>query len=75
MAQAAAKKKRGRGCGKPAPKIPTVGEQAEPDWASTEPTRDDIAALGHLPQLSGWQARMVPQGRSYAELSSFVLTD
>ena len=60
VAQAAAKKGNVRGCVKPAPEIPTGGEEAKPDGTAPKPNGEDIAALGNIPKLSGWQAEGGP---------------
>ena len=65
MTQAAAHKKRGRRRGKPAPEIPTVREETDPEGATPEPTEEDIAALRDLPQLSGWQTEGGPNREEF----------
>ncbi|KAJ1123211.1 hypothetical protein NDU88_001684 [Pleurodeles waltl] len=58
MAQRTAKR-RGKGRGKPVPEVPAVV-----DWVLEEeapkPTGEDIATLGDLPELAGWQVEGGP---------------
>ncbi|KAJ1140719.1 hypothetical protein NDU88_007064 [Pleurodeles waltl] len=52
-------KRRGKGRGKPVPEIPAVVDGV-PEEEAPEPTGEDIAALGELPELAG------PPGRNSA---------
>ncbi|KAJ1216254.1 hypothetical protein NDU88_003858 [Pleurodeles waltl] len=62
MAQTAAQRK-GKGCGKPASDIPTVVDGV-PEEEAPEPTGEDIADLGNLPELAG---RPVEGGKTREE--------
>ncbi|KAJ1216045.1 hypothetical protein NDU88_003651 [Pleurodeles waltl] len=55
MAQTAAQEG-GQGRGKPASNVPTVVDEVPEEEEAPEPTGEDIAALGNLPELAGWQA-------------------
>ncbi|KAJ1199297.1 hypothetical protein NDU88_003134 [Pleurodeles waltl] len=55
VAQGTAKKRKGRRRGKPAPEVPTVREEAEPEGDAPEPTGEQVAELGEVPELSQWQ--------------------
>ncbi|KAJ1210123.1 hypothetical protein NDU88_005491 [Pleurodeles waltl] len=59
MAQTAAKRK-GKRCGKPASNVPTVVDGAPEEEEAPEPTGEDIADLGNLPELAGWQVEGGP---------------
>ncbi|KAJ1217648.1 hypothetical protein NDU88_005241 [Pleurodeles waltl] len=54
MAQTAAKRK-GKMRGKPTSEVPTVVDGAPEEEEAPEPTGEDIADLGNLPELAGWQ--------------------
>ncbi|KAJ1218284.1 hypothetical protein NDU88_005867 [Pleurodeles waltl] len=41
--------------GKPAPEVPTVREEAEPEGDAPEPAGEQVAELGEVPELSQWQ--------------------
>ena len=64
MALVPAKKRKDRGCRKSAPELPMVWEEAEPEGDAPEPTGEDIAALGTLPEHSQMaDRRMALPGR------------
>ncbi|KAJ1219283.1 hypothetical protein NDU88_006852 [Pleurodeles waltl] len=55
VAQGTPKKRKGRGHRKQAPEVPTVREEAEPEGDAPEPTGEQLAELGEVPELSRWQ--------------------
>ncbi|KAJ1143845.1 hypothetical protein NDU88_010147 [Pleurodeles waltl] len=65
MAQRAAKR-RDEGRGKPAPEVPTVADGA-PEEETPEPTGEDIATLGDLPELAGWQVEGGPTREEFCK--------
>ncbi|KAJ1127697.1 hypothetical protein NDU88_006090 [Pleurodeles waltl] len=65
VGQGTEKKKKGRGCGKPAPEVPTVREEAEPEGDSQEPTGEQVAELGEVPDLSQWQQEGGPTREAF----------
>ncbi|KAJ1129309.1 hypothetical protein NDU88_007680 [Pleurodeles waltl] len=65
MAQRAAKR-RGKGRGKPVPEVPAVVDGA-PEEEAPEPTGEDIATLGDLPELAGWQVEGGPTREEFCK--------
>ncbi|KAJ1206276.1 hypothetical protein NDU88_001685 [Pleurodeles waltl] len=65
VAQGIAKKSKGRGHGKPAPEVPTVWEEAEPEGDAPEPTGEQVAELGEIPELSQWQQEGGPTREAF----------
>ncbi|KAJ1123235.1 hypothetical protein NDU88_001708 [Pleurodeles waltl] len=59
LAQTAAKRK-GKRRRKPASNVPTVVDEAPEEEEAPEPTGEDIADLGNLPELAGWQVEGGP---------------
>ncbi|KAJ1193485.1 hypothetical protein NDU88_002782 [Pleurodeles waltl] len=51
VAQGTAKKRKGRGCGKLTPDVPTVLEEAAPEGDAPEPTGEQVPELGEVPEL------------------------
>ena len=58
---------RGRGRGKPAPEIPAVEVDGVPEEEVPEPTEEDIATLGDLPELAGWQVEDGPTREEFCK--------
>ncbi|KAJ1127432.1 hypothetical protein NDU88_005834 [Pleurodeles waltl] len=46
VAQVSARRRKGKGHGKPTPEVPTVWEEAEPEGFSPEPKGEQVAVLG-----------------------------
>ncbi|KAJ1115200.1 hypothetical protein NDU88_003426 [Pleurodeles waltl] len=65
VAQGTAKKRKGRGRGKPAPEVPTVREEAEPEGDALEPTGEQVVELGEVPELSQWQQEGGPTREAF----------
>ncbi|KAJ1198964.1 hypothetical protein NDU88_002802 [Pleurodeles waltl] len=65
MAQRIAKK-RGKGHGKPVPEVPAVVDRVSEEEAP-EPTGEDIATLGDLPELAGWQVEGGPTREEFCK--------
>ncbi|KAJ1123242.1 hypothetical protein NDU88_001715 [Pleurodeles waltl] len=65
MAQTTAKR-RGKGRGKPDPEVPAVVDGV-PEEEASEPTGEDIAALGDLPELAGWQVEGGPTREEFCK--------
>ncbi|KAJ1099129.1 hypothetical protein NDU88_004233 [Pleurodeles waltl] len=65
VAQGTAKKRKGRGRRKPAPKVPTVQEEAEPEGDTPEPTVEQVAELGEVPELLQWQQEGGPTREAF----------
>ncbi|KAJ1137627.1 hypothetical protein NDU88_004025 [Pleurodeles waltl] len=61
-----AAKERGKGCGKPVPELPAVVDGV-PEEEAPEPTREDIAALGDLTDLAGWQVEGGPTREEFCK--------
>ena len=72
MAQTAAKIRR-QTSGKPALTVPPEVEEAEPEGPAPEPTDEDIAILGEIPQLSSWQAEGGPSREKFCKASLTAL--
>ncbi|KAJ1107728.1 hypothetical protein NDU88_005117 [Pleurodeles waltl] len=68
VAQGTAKKRKGRGCGKPAPEVPTVREEADPEWQQEGgPTREAFCtAQQECPTLEGLRQQAAPQAAGEA---------
>ncbi|KAJ1174993.1 hypothetical protein NDU88_000284 [Pleurodeles waltl] len=66
MAQTAAKEGSQRR-GKPASNVPTVVDEAPEEEEAPEPTGEDIAALGNLPELAGWQVEGGPTREAFCK--------
>ncbi|KAJ1139371.1 hypothetical protein NDU88_005745 [Pleurodeles waltl] len=65
VAQGTAKKRKGRGRGKPAPEVLTVWEDAEPEGDTLEPTEEQVAELGEVPELSQCQQEGGPTREAF----------
>ncbi|KAJ1130022.1 hypothetical protein NDU88_008380 [Pleurodeles waltl] len=65
MAQRTAKS-RGKGRGKPVPEVPAVADGA-PEEEAPEPAGEDIATLGDLPELAGWQVEGGPTREEFCK--------
>ncbi|KAJ1088359.1 hypothetical protein NDU88_001516 [Pleurodeles waltl] len=65
VAQGTAKKRKGRGRGKPAPEVPTVREEVEPEGDAPEPIGKQVAELGEVPELSQWQQEGGPTREAF----------
>ncbi|KAJ1187171.1 hypothetical protein NDU88_003950 [Pleurodeles waltl] len=67
MAQTAAKRK-GKRCGKPASNVPMVVDGVPEEEEAPEPTGEDIADLGKLPELAGWQVEGGPTRAEFCKV-------
>ncbi|KAJ1117511.1 hypothetical protein NDU88_005710 [Pleurodeles waltl] len=65
VAQGTAKKRKGRGHGKLAPEVPTVWEEAMPEHDALEPTGEQVAELGEVPELLQWQQERGPTRETF----------
>ncbi|KAJ1148848.1 hypothetical protein NDU88_001672 [Pleurodeles waltl] len=65
VAQRTAKKRKGRGRGKPAPEVPTVREETEHEGDAPEPTGEQVAELGEVPELLQWQQEGGPTREAF----------
>ena len=66
-AHAPAMKRKGMDHRKPTHKLPTVRKEAEPEADATEPIREDIDALGTLPELAEWQTEGGPSQAEFCK--------
>ncbi|KAJ1198142.1 hypothetical protein NDU88_001986 [Pleurodeles waltl] len=67
MAQTVAKRK-GKRRGKPPSNVPTVVDRAPEEEEAPEPTGEDIADLGNLPELAGWQLEGGPTRAEFCKV-------
>ncbi|KAJ1188171.1 hypothetical protein NDU88_004935 [Pleurodeles waltl] len=67
VSQVPARKRKGKGCGKPATEVPTVREVAEPVGNAPEPTGEQVAELGEVPELTHWQQEGCPTREEFCE--------
>ncbi|KAJ1188673.1 hypothetical protein NDU88_005432 [Pleurodeles waltl] len=65
VAQGTAKKRKGRGRRKQAPEVPAVWEEAESEGDAPEPTGEQLAELGEVPELSQWQQEGGPTREAF----------